>query len=170
MANISLDRNIFGRKIQTPKKNVREPAPLTAVGAMNEIAIICQGKLSEFFDERNIKEGYRSILLVLGKEDGISQLTISKETCLKPSTVSIALKKMENEGYVTRVNDSIDLRVSKVYLTEMGLEITNAAYKVECELEQLLLKGIGPGVQQTVINVAEGMKYNYAQSIREENK
>ena len=165
VANKNFDRNIFGRKIQAPKKNVREPAPLTAVSAMNEISIICQSRLKSFFDEKNIKDGYRSILLVLGKEDGVSQPSISKQTCLKPSTVSIALKKMEKEGYVTRMNDPIDMRMSRVYLTETGLAITNEAYEIEGQLEAILMKEIGPNVLQTVINVTEKMKRNYTGSV-----
>lgn len=170
MATTSFDRNIFGCKIQTPQKNVREPATPTAVSAMNEIAIICQGKLKNYFDEKKVKDGYRSILLALGKEDGVSQLSISKATCLKPSTVSIALKKMEHEGYVIRQNDAIDLRMSRVYLTDMGLQITNEAYDIQAELEHLLMQGIGPNVLQTVMNVAEKMKENYQKSEETDTK
>ena len=160
MAIKAYDRNIFGRKIDAPQKLVRTlPAP-TAVTAMNEIAAICEQTLTAFFDENGVKEGYRNIIMVLGKEDGISQLTIASGTNLKPSTVSIALKKMEREGYITRTNDIKDMRMSRVYLTEEGRIIADRAYKVVEDFENTLLGGISKDDLETVMDVAEKMKAN----------
>ena len=161
MANKSFDRNIFGRKINTPKKNVRTLPEPTAVTAMSEIAAICERTLTDSFIASDVKEGYRSIMMVLGKEDGISQLTIANETNLKPSTISIALKKMEHEGYITRVNDANDMRMSRVYLTEEGLEIANRAYNSTEQLSNVLLEGISRSDLETVMYVVEKMKENY---------
>lgn len=161
MANKSFDRNIFGRKINSPQKNIRTlPAP-TAVSAMNEISAICESNLTDAFAAENVKEGYRSIIMVLGKEDGVSQLTIANETNLKPSTISIALKKMEREGYITRVNDTKDMRMSRVYLTEHGLEIANRAYDETEKISDLLMDGISREDLETVIAVVGKMKENY---------
>ena len=164
MANQSFDRNIFGRKINTPHKNVRKPAQPTAVTAMHEISAYREAYLQAVLDEKNVKEGYRKILMVLGKEDGISQLSIAKQIRLKPSTVSIALKKMEREGYITRVNDLKDMRMSRVYLTETGLEIANLAYDVTEKLGEALMEGISEAELQTVLSVVEKMKANYIAS------
>ncbi len=164
MAYKSYDRNIFGRKINTPHKNVREPAAPTAVTAMNEIAAIVEANLQETFNEGDVKSGYRNILMALGMEDGISQLSIANQTNLKPSTVSIALKKMERDGYITRVNDMQDMRMSRVYLTEMGLEVANRAYKITEDVGSVLLAGISNEDLQTVMNVVAKMKANYTAS------
>ena len=161
MANKAYDRNIFGHKINTQTKNVRTLPDPTAVTAMSEITAICENALEDSFIECDVKEGYRNILLVLGKEDGISQLTIAGETNLKPSTISIALKKMEREGYITRVNDAKDMRMSRVYLTETGLEIANKVYNRNEEISRLLLCGISEEELNTVLNVVNKMKENY---------
>ena len=161
MAMKNYDRSIFGRKTNTQKKNVRTlPAP-NAVSAMKEIAAICDSTLVDTFDQREVKEGYRSIMLVLGKEDGISQLTIAGQTGLKPSTISIALKKMEREGLIARENDSKDMRMSRVYLTDEGLAIANSVYEVNEKTADLLMSGISEDELATVMAVAEKMKENY---------
>ena len=165
MAIKSFDRNIFGRKIDTPKKTVRTLPDPTAVTAMNEIAVICNNALEDTFSAIDVKEGYRNILMVLGKEDGVSQLSIANDTNLKPSTISIALKKMEHEGYISRVNDANDMRMSRVFLTEQGLEVANRAYDSGEEIGRILMDGISEAELQTVINVANKMKENYEKKL-----
>lgn len=161
MAMKNYDRSIFGCKNNTQKKNVRTlPAP-NAVSSMKEIAAICDSTLVDSFNQKEVKEGYRSIMLVLGKEDGISQLTIATQTGLKPSTISIALKKMEREGLIARENDSKDMRMSRVYLTEEGLSIANSVYEADEKFTALLLTGISENELATVMAVAEKMKENY---------
>ncbi|MBE6639176.1 MAG: MarR family transcriptional regulator [Ruminococcaceae bacterium] len=164
MAYSSLEKNIFGRKINAPHKNVRAPITPTAVTAMREVADILEANLENIFSQGDVKEGYRHILMVLGMEDGISQLSIAKQTSLKPSTVSIALKKMEREGYITRVNDSKDMRMSRVYLTEMGLDVANRAYAMNENIGNILLSGISKEDLDTVMTVVAKMKANYAAS------
>ena len=161
MANKTYDRNIFGHQVNTQTKNVRTLPEPTAVTAMNEITAICESALADSFTESDVKEGYRNILLVLGKEDGVSQLTIAGETNLKPSTISIALKKMEREGYICRVNDAKDMRMSRVYLTETGLEVANKIYDAREEVCRILLDGISEEELNTVMSVANKMKENY---------
>lgn len=56
-------------------------------------------------------------LAVLGKA---SQLTLAEKTHFSTPTVSILLRKMESEGYVTRTPDKKDRRVMLVSLTEKG--------------------------------------------------
>ena len=164
MANKGFDRTIFGQKINAPKKNVRAPIDATAVTEMNAIAALCENVLDSSFTEDDVKDGYRNILMVLGKEDGVSQLSIAKNTNLKPSTVSIALKKMERDGYITRVNDLKDMRMSRVYLTEKGMEIADRAYKTNSDIEKILLAGISEEELKTVMNVIAQMKKNYSES------
>ena len=161
MAIKAYDRNIFGRKNNTPKKNVRILPDPTAVSAMKDIAAICNKTSTCSFSDNNVKEGYRSIMLVLGKEDGVSQLAIAGQTGLKPSTISIALKKMEREGLIARENDSKDMRMSRVYLTDKGLAIANNVYENEEKISALLMEGISEDQLATVMAVAEKMKENY---------
>lgn len=98
----------------------------------------------------------RLLMIALSNEDGITQLDLVKETHLKAPTVSVALHKLEADGYVMRKPDENDLRAMRVWLTDKGKaleeglkkhveEEENAAASVlteeECEiLCNLLLK------------------------------
>ncbi len=70
----------------------------------------------------------RSLLFCLSREEGVTQLELSHATGLKPPTVSVALKHLEDEGYVVRETDADDKRAARVYLSDKGhaLERENA--------------------------------------------
>lgn len=70
--------------------------------------------------------GYRQIISYLSREDGAPQLEIVRLTNFKPSTVSVTLQKMEQEGYVTRKTDLFDQRSVRVYLTDKAREMEKA--------------------------------------------
>ena len=58
----------------------------------------------------------------------MSAIELSRRAGLKPPTVSVALKHLEDEGYVVRVTDEDDKRAARVYLSDKGhaLEKENA--------------------------------------------
>ncbi len=62
----------------------------------------------------------RAILFCLSREEGITQLELSHRAGLKPPTVSVVLKHLEEEGYVVRVADDDDKRAARVYLSDKG--------------------------------------------------
>ena len=62
----------------------------------------------------------RAILFCLSREEGITQLELSRRAGLKPPTVSVALKHLEDEGYVIRKTDEDDKRAARVYLSDKG--------------------------------------------------
>ena len=62
--------------------------------------------------------------LVLGhlavREEAVNQLELVRLTRLKPPTVSVLLRRMEQEGFVSRLPDPDDRRAVLVRLTDKG--------------------------------------------------
>ncbi len=76
----------------------------------------------------------RLIMMELSREDGRTQLDLVKATHLKAPTISVALQKLEADGFVSRVPDESDLRAMRVYLTDKGRALDDALRKrVEAE-------------------------------------
>jgi DNA-binding MarR family transcriptional regulator len=161
MAYTSKSTNTFKQKIIPLPKTVRQQVAFTPVDIMKEIASICQKEVDLFFEKNNIPDGYRALLVVLGKEDGISQLNIANHIGLKPSTISITLKKMERDGLIVRQNDENDQRMSRVYLTEHGQCIADKLYALSDTTYQLLMNDISEEELASVMKVAEKMKSNF---------
>ncbi|MBQ7225781.1 MAG: MarR family transcriptional regulator [Clostridia bacterium] len=84
----------------------------------------------------------RFILFTLGINDGISQNDIVRATHLKGSTISVALSKLEKDGYVKRVNDSYDQRQIRVYLTESGEKLNRERRELIQSMQDKAFKGL----------------------------
>jgi len=74
-------------------------------------------------EKLGLRGAYHPILFHLTHEDGITQLELAKRSHLKPPTISVSLKKMEEDGLIERKTDENDMRQMRVYLTEKGREL-----------------------------------------------
>ena len=63
----------------------------------------------------------RIVMSHLAVNGSMGQLEIVALTHLKPPTVSTLLRRMEAEGYITRITDEKDRRAIRVTLSEKGL-------------------------------------------------
>ena len=80
-------------------------------------------------DEIGIYPGQPPLLFILNKQDGLSQKEIAARLKLKPSTVTVMLRRMEGGNLVQRIQDEKDSRVSRVYITEKGRAACEKAIK-----------------------------------------
>ncbi|MBQ6957798.1 MAG: MarR family transcriptional regulator [Bacteroidales bacterium] len=74
------------------------------------------------------------VLLVLWEKDGQPVNDIAKHLCLETNTVTPLLKRMEQEGLVTRRQGEQDFRQVIVCLTEKGRELEDAAQSIPAEM------------------------------------
>ena len=110
---------------------------------VNMLAKVFEEKVAENSENEFLNQkASRFILFTLSINNGISQNDIVRATHLKGSTISVALAKLEKEGYVKRVNDTYDQRQIRVYITEKGDMLNSARKEMIQELEKKALKGI----------------------------
>ena len=98
--------------------------------------------------------------MILSHNDGISQSELVKGTHMKGSTVSIAISKLEEMGYIVRENNPHDLRSVKVYLTEKGRQLNSRIREIIKDKEELIMSGISPKELRITTFVLETMLDN----------
>lgn len=135
------------------------PAQKTPMMVINEVSKLFRDTMRENADP-NVQGSYRSLLFHLAHEDGRTQLELAKLTHLKPPTVSITIRKMESDGYVTRVTDENDMRQVRVYLTEKGRNHDKMVQEHINSIDQKVMKDITPEEAKTVIRILERMRDN----------
>lgn len=88
----------------------------------NEIARIFRTKMRESGAHDGImsQPGARLVLSLLAISDGLSQRELAERTRLRAPTVSVIIRRMAEEKMVELRPDESDMRVKKVYLTELG--------------------------------------------------
>lgn len=82
-----------------------------------------------------IGAGQFMFLLELYRKDGRSQENIAQALDVDKGTTARAIKKLEEEGFLTREKDEVDKRAYKLYLTDKGRNIKENIYKVLSEWE-----------------------------------
>lgn len=112
-------------------------------------------KARSFVNKNVANWGFNSgqimFLVELYREDGKSQETISESLQIDKGTTARAIRKLEEEGYVTRVKDKDDKRFNSIYLTDKSKDLKEEVYRVldnwddricEClaEEEKILLR------------------------------
>ncbi len=103
------------------------------------------------FKEFQIHPGQAFLLNILNENNGKSQKELADTLGVKPPSITVMLKKLEQEHLVEKLQDEKDQRISRIYITERGrilaLKVTNALHEMEkqafsnmTELEVMLLR------------------------------
>ncbi len=109
------------------KECMKKTQPMMLI---HEIARLMGDKIREKGEANPIgQRSGRLIMMELSAEDGRTQLDLVKATHLKAPTVSVALQKLEMDGYVMRETDERDMRAMRVYLTEKGRALEERLHK-----------------------------------------
>ena len=143
--------------MQANNKKCREP---NANMLINEISKLFQDRMAKNSEKLGFKNGYRQILRHLAHEDGVTQIDIVKKTHLKAPTISVTLKKMEEEGLVRRETDKIDQRQTHVYLTEKGRKTERAFFGKIIETESIMFEGLSPEETETLRTLLKKVRNN----------
>lgn len=91
-------------------------------------------------DDIGIHPGQNHMLSFLYKHEGQSQKQIADMINIKPSTVTIMIKKMEKANLVKRIPDEMDQRVIRVYLSDEGRIICEKLLEVNNQIQEECLK------------------------------
>ena len=99
------------------------------------------------------QHGARLVLSALIFEDGASQRRIVELTHLRPPTVSVILKKMQDEGIVELTVNAEDRRGMRVFLTDYGREVDRCAIEKIKETDSIALDGLSEEEQETLMEL-----------------
>jgi DNA-binding MarR family transcriptional regulator len=102
------------------------------------------------------------ILSCLFANDGLPMSEIAKKIHRKKNTITVLVEKLETYGYVTRVADSEDNRISLVYLTAKGKSIRGTFTMISDKLISSIYKGISKEEKLTLMNLLDRINENLA--------
>jgi len=102
----------------------------------------------------------RLIIMMLSLNDGLSQSELVKLTHMKGSTVSVAITKLEEKGFVKRIDNPYDMRAVKVHLTAKGRELDEVMRRLLAENDSKIMNGISQKEIRITLNVLNIMLEN----------
>ena len=107
--------------------------------SINEIYAI---SVNERMEKMDLKPSQAGVLFSLKHWGEQSQKQLAERVGITPPSMTVALRKMEEKGYVTRRQDEKDQRVVKIHLAPKGEECIEGIQRVICEMEEIVYQGI----------------------------
>lgn len=111
---------------------------------LDKISAEMRRNYAEMLRELNLHVGQEQLLCRLWREDGITQIQLSERLNCEPPTITNMVKSLENHGFVVRKKDPEDGRVSRVYLTQAGRDLSEPIERIWKKQQEKLLAGILP--------------------------
>ena len=134
------------------------PTPPMLVG---EISRLFRARMRRYDMEGVMsQDSARLLMRELAREDGVSQLHLTTLTHLKAPTVSVTLRRMESEGLVRREQDKMDLRMTRVYLTEQGRAHTRMVQERVQALDAQMTEGFSDAEKELLSSLLKRMRDN----------
>ena len=126
------------------KKIIHDDENITPTMIIGQISRMQRSRMRESEPENSImaQNSCRAIFWSLVHGDGVTQLELAESTRLKPPTVSVALKRMEEQGYVRREADPMDMRAVRVYLTDEGRVLDESHLDRIRRIDEIAMRGI----------------------------
>lgn len=90
-------------------------------------------------EKEGLYPGQPPLLFALYKEDGLSQKDIAKKLNLKPATITVMIKRLEKSGFIKKVCDENDQRVSRIHLTDQGRNSCEALRAIVNSIDNVCL-------------------------------
>jgi DNA-binding MarR family transcriptional regulator len=88
--------------------------------------------------KRGGKRGQRKILLILAEHPEISQKELQELLGIESGSMSEIVIKLEHKGLITRTKDETDKRMTKLMITNLGLELSKEIGTRDAEDDKLL--------------------------------
>lgn len=149
------------KAVELPKMKPRDSEPMMIV---NELSKIFNDETRKTMEELGVPSAYKNILFHLHHANGVSQLELAKRTRLKPPTISLTLKKMEEDGYIIREASKEDLRVYNVFLTVKGANVHVKNKEKIDSIDQSIMKGISEEEKAILIDLLKKMRDNICEA------
>ena len=93
-------------------------------------------------EKMDLKPSQAGVLFSLKHWGEQSQKQLAERVGITPPSMTVALRKMEEKGYVTRRQDEKDQRVVKIHLAPKGEECIEGIQRVIREMEEIVYQGI----------------------------
>lgn len=117
-----------------------------------------------------IGKGQFMYLIKLFNEDGLSQDRLTEKLNMDKGTTARALKKLEEQGFVTREGDENDRRSKRVFLTTKARELKPLLFSVLKDWNEILSQGLSKEEKEQVLKILEKMANNASEFTREERE
>lgn len=150
-----------GNEMQTEEKtDVTEKKVYTAQWNLMNLSRTYFTKVFAQASHYGIHPGQIPLLVILGKNNGISQRELADKLGIKPSTVTISIHRLEKNDLVECRPDENDRRRSRLYLSEKGKHFREKMAQVMEMNERFMMRGFSKSEVELLEHFLERIIHN----------
>lgn len=121
----------------------------------------------KLFDEMRKQTGlgrsaHRLLMILSDSRDSLSQTHLAGKLEISTAAVATMLKKMENDGYISRSVNESDSRFNAIELTEKGAEIVEKSKKAFFAIDRALFEGFDEAESKKLNEFLDRIQSNIA--------
>jgi len=107
-----------------------------------------------------LSAGQFPVLMLLAKEQNITQETLVRHYHLDKGTIARAVKKLETAGYIRRITDPGNRRAVRLFLTKKGEQALPALHAINHAWETLAFTGLTAQDKKTCRHLMQTVTMN----------
>lgn len=130
------------------------------VGLMLCTARIHRNHCERFVSSLGVHDSQHRVLMYLSDKTASSQKEIAAAFHVSSAAIAVTLKKLENGGFIRRVQEKDDMRQNRIEITKSGLEVVNRSKNFFEDLDKKMFEGISDTERETFISCLEKMQKN----------
>ncbi|MFA5513661.1 MAG: MarR family transcriptional regulator [Sphaerochaetaceae bacterium] len=124
-------------------------------------------RVNQLFSKLDLHPAQGHLLILIEQKEGLSQQELASILMIKPPSLTVMLKRMENKKLIERRIDSFDARILRVYKTEKGDKVLLEVKSLLKQLETETFKELSLEQKATFEKLAETIKKSLLDSIGE---
>lgn len=125
------------------KKPLPPPPPRGSIGArIGFISRKSKNYFNQVVSEEGLFAGQHHIIMMLERVGCATVSQIAEEMRTTSATASVSIKRLEKAGFVEKRSSESDARITKIYLTDKALAVTQRIKAKMDEAEESLTQGL----------------------------
>ena len=117
---------------------------------VNRAARLMARQLAVALRPAGVGIGQWAVLMFLWARDGMSQAELSKVVAIEPPTMVRTLDRMVRDGFVTRMGDPKDGRITRIHLTDRGRALRDELVPLAVQVNAANLGRLTPAEGRTL--------------------
>ncbi|MGL5647888.1 MAG: MarR family winged helix-turn-helix transcriptional regulator [Clostridium sp.] len=114
----------------------------------------------EELEKEGLYPGQPQLLFVLYKQNGISQKEIADALQIKPSTITVMIKRLEKTEFIYKQADEKDGRISRIFLSSKGFKVCEKLKILTRKMDKICLENFTNKEIETLNNLLLKVKAN----------
>lgn len=108
---------------------------------MNQLMHLSRYHAVRRMENMNLNPSQAGILFILNCEGRLSQRELAEKIGITPPSMTVAVRKLEDQGYIRKEADERDQRIVRICLSDAGMDCIEELKRIMEEMEKILYRG-----------------------------